>query len=425
MSKRARIVRSRTLRSLRNRNYRLFITGHAVSAVGTWMQRVAQDWLVLELTDSAVAVGIATALQFVPILLFGLWAGVLVDRVNRRRIIVCTQAASALLAAVLAVVVLAGVVELWMVFALALGLGGVTVFDNPARHAFIAELVGPDDYVNGQALASTVHNTGRLLGPALAGSVIALSGTGVAFAVNAASFLAVLWGLALLDVEQLRRPPVIRTPARGQMWEGLRYVYHHRELRACMILVAVIALLGQNFRVILPVLARDTFHGGPEVYGWLTSALGLGAVLGALVAASRSRATAWGLLLAAAGFGMLNLAVAVSPALWVAMAAVVTVGFANIMFNTLARTLLQLGTDPGMHGRVMALHGFVFLGTTPIGAPLLGWVCELAGARVGLVVAGAPALLAAGLLTPELRRLRGLMRPPPPPTRRTRLQNRG
>ncbi len=406
MSQRAPTVRSRTLRSLQYRNYRLFISGHAVSVVGTWMQRVAQDWLVLELTDSAVAVGIATALQFVPILLFGLWAGVLVDRVDRRRLILCTQAASALLAAVLAVVVLTGVVELWMVFALALGLGGVTVFDNPARHAFIAELVGPDDYVNGQALASTVHNTGRLVGPALAGTLIAVSGAGIAFAVNAASFLAVLWVLVLLDVQQLRRPPLQRVPARGQMWEGLRYVYDHRELRSCMMLVAVIALLGQNFRVILPVLARDTFEGGPEVYGWLTSALGLGAVLGALVAASRSRATAWGLLLAATSFGLLNLAVAVSPVLWVAMAAVVSVGFANIIFNTLARTLLQLGTDPGMHGRVMALHGFVFLGTTPIGAPLLGWVCELAGARAGLVVAGAPALLAAGLLAPGLRRLR-------------------
>ncbi|MGH3317297.1 MAG: MFS transporter [Nocardioidaceae bacterium] len=402
---RARIRHSRTLRSLRNRNYRLFLAGHAVSVIGTWMQRVAQDWLVLELTDSAVAVGVATALQFVPMLLFGLWGGVLVDRIDRRRLIMWTQTFSALLAGVLAVVVLIDAVELWMVFALALALGAVTVLDNPARHAFVAELVGPDDYVNGQALASTVHNTGRLVGPAIAGALIAASGPGVAFAVNAASFVAVLWGLALLDVEGLRRLHSTRAPARGQMMEGLRYVYRHRELRACMILVAVIALFGQNFRVVLPVLARDTFHSGAEGYGWLTSALGLGAVLGALFAASRTQVTVWSLLAAAVSFGVLNLAGAASPAMWVALVAMVSVGFSNIMFNTLARTLLQLGTDPGMHGRVLALHGFVFLGSTPIGAPLLGWVCEAFGARSGLVVAGGTALVAAAWVVPALRRL--------------------
>jgi MFS family permease len=417
---RARIRRSRTLRSLRNRNYRLFLAGHAVSVIGTWMQRVAQDWLVLELTDSAVAVGVATALQFLPMLLFGLWGGVLVDRVDRRRLIMWTQTCSALLAAVLAVVVLVEAVELWMVFALALALGAVTVLDNPARHAFVAELVGPDDYVNGQALASTVHNTGRLVGPAIAGALIAATGPGVAFAVNAASFLAVLWGLALLDVEVLRRSHSTRAPVRGQMMEGLRYVYRHQELRACMILVAVIALFGQNFRVVLPVLARDTFHSGAEGYGWLTSALGLGAVLGALFAASRTRVTAWSLLAAAVSFGVLNLAGAASPTMWVALVAMVSVGFSNIMFNTLARTLLQLGTDPGMHGRVLALHGFVFLGSTPIGAPMLGWVCEAFGARSGLGVAGGTALLAAAWVAPALRRLRRLHRQVPEEVRAER-----
>jgi MFS family permease len=228
----------------------------------------------------------------------------------------------------------------------------------------------------------------------------------VAFAVNAASVLAVLWGLALLDVEALRRPHSARAPVRGQMLEGLRYVYRHQELRACMILVLVIALFGQNFRVVLPVLARDTFHSGAEGYGWLTSALGLGAVLGALFAASRTRVTAWSLLAAAVSFGVVNLAGAASPAMWVALVAMASVGFSNIIFNTLARTLLQLGTDPSMHGRVLALHGFVFLGSTPIGAPMLGWVCEAFGARSGLVVAGGTALLAAAWVVPALRRLR-------------------
>ena len=405
MLQRFHVVRRRMLRSLSSRNYRIFISGHAVSVVGTWMQRVAQDWLVLELTDSAVAVGIAASLQFLPMLLFGLWGGVLVDRMDRRRLIIWTQIASSLLAAALATVVLAGAVELWMVYALALGLGFVTVVDSPARQAFVAELVGPGDYVNGQALAATVHNTGRLVGPALAGLLIAAFGPGLAFAVNAASFLAVLWGLALLDVSALRPTPTkARSP--GQVREGLSYVWNQPELRACMVLVAVIALFGQNFRVVLPLLARDTFDGGAEVYGWLTSALGLGAVLGALVTASREQVTAWALLMTTVGFGAFNLLVAASPWLWMALAAMVTVGFANITFNTLARTLLQLGTDRDMHGRVMALHGFIFLGSTPIGGPLLGWVCEMWGPRTGLVVAGGTALAAGVALLPRLRRLR-------------------
>ncbi|MGH3366830.1 MAG: MFS transporter [Nocardioidaceae bacterium] len=403
---RSRLLANRTVRSLYNRNYRLFLAGHAVSVIGTWMQRVAQDWLVLQLTDSAVAVGVAAALQFLPMLLFGLWGGVVVDRMDRRRLIVWTQAASALFAAILAVVVIAGVVELWMVFALALALGSVTVLDNPARHAFVAELVGPSDYVNGQALASTVHNLGRLVGPAVAGGLIAVAGPGLAFAVNAVSFLPVLVGLSLVDSEQLRRPGERPVRARGQIREGLRYVYGHRELRACMVLVTVIALFGQNFRVVLPVLARDTFGSGAAAYGWLTSALGLGAVLGALIAASRTRVTSMSLLAAAVAFGLLNAAGALSPFLWVALVAMVALGFTNIIFNTFARTLLQLGTDPAMHGRVMALHGFVFLGSTPIGAPILGWVCEVYGARAGLLVAGAPALLAACWVLPSLRRLR-------------------
>jgi MFS family permease len=402
----SRLSRSRTLRSLHVRNYRLFLAGHAVSVIGTWMQRVAQDWLVLQLTDSAVAIGVATALQFLPMLLFGLWGGVVVDRMDRRRLIMWTQAVSALLAAILAVIVLAGVVELWMVFGLALALGSVTVLDNPARQAFVAELVGPGDYVNGQALASTVHNVGRLVGPAVAGGLIAAAGPGLAFAVNAVSFLPVLWGLHLVDTERLRRPSERPVRSRGQIREGLRYVYSHPELRACMVLVTVIALFGQNFRVVLPVLARDTFGSGAAAYGWLTSALGLGAVLGALMAASRTRVTSLSLLAAAVAFGLLNIAGAMSPVLWVALFAMVAVGFSNIIFNTFARTLLQLGTDPTMHGRVMALHGFVFLGTTPIGGPVLGWVCEAYGARAGLVVAGAPALLAAGWVLPGLRRLR-------------------
>lgn len=395
----------RVFRSLAIPNYRYYFVGQAVSVAGTWMQRVAQDWLVLDLSNSAVALAIAMSLQFLPTLLFGLWGGVLVDRFNRRRMIMLTQAVSAVLAAVLATVVLAGVVELWMVYVLALFLGLVTVLDVPARQAFVTEMVGPADYVNAQSLNSTVHNAGRLVGPAIAGVLIAALDVGVVFAINAASFVAVLVGLARMDRGRLRpAPPVIR--ARGQAMQGLRYVLHHPELRACLVLVAVVALIGQNFRVVLPLLARETFRGGPEVYGWLTSALGVGAVIGALASAARHRVTAWSLLRWTWIFAAVSAVAAVAPSLAVALAVVTALGVANISFNTLARTLLQIGTDAAMQGRVIALHSLVFLGSTPIGGPITGWICQQWGARAGLLVAAVAVGVAAIVVTPALRRAR-------------------
>ncbi|MFP5336756.1 MAG: MFS transporter [Actinomycetes bacterium] len=397
--------RERVFRSLQVRTYRLYFTGHAVSVVGTWMQRVAQDWLVLELSDSAVAVGVATALQALPTLLLGLWGGLLVDRLDRRRTIIGTQAASAVLAATLAVLTLTGVVRLWMVFALALGLGMVTLLDLPARQAFVTEMVGREDFVNAQSLNSTVHNAGRLIGPAIAGLLIAWVGSGAAFAVNAASFVAVLVGLLRIDPAQLNR--AVPVPRRsGQALEGLRYVWQRPELRACLVLVAVMALFGQNFRVVLPLFARDALGGGAEVYGWLTSALGAGAVVGALVTAARERVTAWSMLVWGGALAVTSMALAGAPGLWVALGLLVGVGLANITFNTLARTLLQLGAQPSMQGRVIALHATVFLGSTPIGGPLLGWVCEQFGSRAGLLVSGAVPAMAALALLPTLRRLR-------------------
>ena len=399
------------LRSLEHRNYRLFIMGHSASTIGTWMQRVAQDWLVLDVTGDAVDVGVAAALQFLPVLLFGLWGGALIDRWDRRKVIICTQAASLVLAAALAGVVLSGVVQLWMVFGLSLALGFVTVFDNPARHAFVAEVTRPQDYVNAQALASTVHNLGRLVGPAVAGTLIAVAGAGWAFVINAASFVPVIWGLLLIDTTASAADRAERRP--GRVREGLAYVFSHAELRACMILVAAVALFGQNFRAVLPVLARETFHGDSQTYGWLTSALGIGAVIGALGTAATERVSSWRLVLAAFAFGAANALVAISPWLWVAMAAVMVMGIANLAFNTLSKTLLQLGTEPSMHGRVMALHGFVFLGTTPLGMPLIGWVCDQWGARAGMTVASVTAIGAAALVAPTLRRLRAGPAGPP------------
>ncbi len=238
---------ARTLRSLRHPNYRRFIGGHALSIVGTWMQRVAQDWLVLELTGDPVAVGTALALQFLPTLLLGVWGGVLVDRLDRWKLLVATQATSAVLAGVLAATTLMGVTTLGLVYVMAALLGLVTVVDSPSRHTFVTDLVPPDDYVNAQALNSTIHNTGRLVGPAVAGLVIAAAGTGSAFALNAVSFAAVLVGLARIDRSALHRTAKSGR-GKGQAVAGLRYAWQHRELRACLCLVAVVSLFSQNFR---------------------------------------------------------------------------------------------------------------------------------------------------------------------------------
>ncbi len=396
--------RARVFRSLREPNFRLFFGGHAVSVVGTWMQRVGQDWLVFELSDSAIAIGVTTALQFLPMLFFGMLGGAVVDRFNRRTLLVATQSASGVLAALLAVLAFTDVITLPMVYVLALALGFVTVFDMPGRQAFLTDMVPPEDYVNAQALNSTVHNVGRLVGPAIAGLLIATVGVGAAFAVNAFSFLAVLIALVRIDRGRLRRIDA-RSAEPDRYAEGFRYVWANADLRACMFLVAVVALFGQNFRVVLPVLARDTFGEGAQAYGWLMSALGVGAVLGALAAAGRDRSSARSLLVWTLCFAVVNLLAAAMPTLALALVAMVAVGVVNITFNTLARTLLQLRADANMQGRVIALHGMVFLGSTPLGGPLLGWVCEQWGARAGFLVAGIAALLAAspllGLLRPH------------------------
>jgi len=388
---------ARTVRSLRYPNYRKYLSGHALSVIGTWMQRVAQDWLVLELTGDPVAVGTALALQFLPTLLFGVWGGVLVDRLDRWRLLVATQTASAVLAAVLAVTTVLGATTLGLVYAMAALLGFVTVVDSPARHTFVTELVPPSDYVNAQALNSTIHNTGRLVGPAVAGLLIAAIGTGPAFAINAVSFAAVLVALGRMDRSALR-PVTKAAPGKGLALAGLRYAWGHPQLRSCLLLVAAVSLFSQNFRVVLPVTASEVLGGDAATYGWLTSALGLGAVLGAVGAASSLTVSGCKVLVCALALGATNLVMALAGRLDLALACLVVVGMANIAFNTMARSLLQLRSAPDMQGRVMALHGLLNLGMTPLGGPLLGWVCAAAGAAWGFVVGGAAAVLAAGVV---------------------------
>jgi predicted MFS family arabinose efflux permease len=392
----------RMFRSLAQRNYRRYFVGHTSSVVGTWMQRIGQDWLVLQLSDSAVALGISLLCQFLPVLLLGVWGGVVVDRVDTRKLLIATQTAQAVLAAILAVVTLTDTVTLVAVYALALGLGVVTVFDSPARQSFVAELVDTDDIVNAQSLNSTINNLGRLVGPAIAGVLIVLTGVGITFVINAVSFLAVLISLLGMDVSALRpRTRAVRGPGQGR--EGLRYVWRDPVLRATVLLVAVISVFGQNFRVVFPILATDVFHGDANTYGWLTAALGVGAVVGALASAASTIVTPARMLWTAVAFALSNVLVAGMPSLPLALAAIALLGVVNIQVNTLTRTILQLRSDAGMQGRVMAIHGIVFLGGTPIGGPLAGLICQLWGARTAMVLAAAVCLLGAVAVWPLLR----------------------
>lgn len=383
-----------TFSSLHVRNYRLYFIGQVVSVSGSWMQRVAQSWLVLHLTGSGVALGVASALQFLPILLFGAWAGLVADRMDKRRVLMVTQPLMGFLALILGVLTLTGLVQLWMVFLMALLLGAVTAVDNPARQSFVMELVGRRQVTNAVSLNSAVFTSARVVGPAIAGVLIAVVGTGWCFVVNAASFGAVLTALVAMNAEQLERA---QRPlrARGQLMEGLRFVWSRPDLSTPLALLAVVGTLALNFTVILPVLARDTFHGDASTYGTLFSVLGAGSLVGALFTASR-REPSVPLLVGALGlFGLFMLGAAAAPTLPLEIAALIPMGLAAVAFQTTTNSLIQLRSEPALRGRVMALYSVVFLGTTPIGAPIVGWVAQHFGPRAGLGLGGTAVLAAA------------------------------
>lgn len=383
-----------TFSSLHVRNYRLYFIGQVVSVSGSWMQRVAQSWLVLHLTGSGVALGVASALQFLPILLFGAWAGLVADRMDKRQVLMVTQPLMGFLALILGVLTLTGLVQLWMVFLMALLLGAVTAIDNPARQSFVMELVGRRQVTNAVSLNSAVFTSARVVGPAIAGVLIAVVGTGWCFVVNAASFGAVLTALVAMNAEQLQRAErPLR--ARGQLMEGLRFVWSRPDLSTPLALLAVVGTLALNFTVILPVLARDTFHGDASTYGTLFSVLGAGSLVGALFTASR-REPSVPLLVGALGlFGLFMLGAAAAPTLPLEIAALIPMGLAAVAFQTTSNSLIQLRSEPALRGRVMALYSVVFLGTTPIGAPIVGWVAQHFGPRAGLGLGGTAVLAAA------------------------------
>jgi len=396
---------ARTFRSLRLRNYRLYFFGQVVSVSGTWMQSVAQGWLVLRITESPanhrtgslVDLGVATSLQFLPLLVLGAYGGLLADRLPKRRTLVLTQAASGSLALALGALTVSRSVRLWEVYLLAAGLGLVTMVDNPTRQSFVQEMVGPELLPNAVSLNSVVMNGARVVGPAVAGVLIDTVGLAACFFVNAASYLAVIVGLCLMRQGELR-PSGQLSRQRGQLRAGMAYVWSQRDLREPLLMMVVIGTLAYNFQVTLPALAKASFHGGAGTYATMLAVMSLGAVAGGLAVASRGRPGRRTLRRAAAAFGTLILAVSVAPSLPVALAVLPLMGSASIVFIAMANTTLQLRADPSMRGRVMALYAIAFLGTTPIGSPLIGAVGELAGPRVAIAIGGLAALGAAAFL---------------------------
>jgi MFS family permease len=388
------IATRRTFRALSVRNYRLYFTGQVISVSGTWMQMVAQTYLILfRLHGTGVDVAIATGLQFVPLLLFGPFGGLIADRLDKRKVLYATQSSAGLLALVLGTLVITHSVHLWIVFVLAALLGVVNLFDNPARQTFVSEMVGLDLLPNAVSLNSVLMNSARVIGPAIGGVLILTLGVSTCFMVNAASYIAVIIALSRMRSSELyRKPGVVR--AKGQVREGLRYVWSTGDLRTPLISMAIVGVFAFNFTVTLPLLAKFTFHGGAGLYSAFLAAVGAGAVVGGLFTAHRSDPSTRLLAIIGLFFGGMILAVALMPTTTAAIILLVPMGAGSIAFIATNNATLQLRADPAMRGRVMSLNAIAFLGSTPIGAPLLGYISDISSPRVSLMVGGVATLVA-------------------------------
>jgi len=393
----------RTFASLKIRNYRLYFIGQAISLCGTWMQTIAQDWLVLKLSGSGTMLGLVTALQFLPVLFFGPLGGVVADRFPKRKILYVTQSSAGLLALVLGLLVVTGAVRLWMLFILAPLLGLVNTVDNPTRQTFVFEMVGEDALNNAVTLNSTEVNLARVIGPSIAGILIATVGLGACFLINAISYVPVLVMLCMMRASELHQAPLIER-ARGQLREGFSYVWHTPLLRDTLIMMGIIGTLSYEFSVVLPLLAQFTFHGNASSYAALTASMGIGSVLGGLVTAGRKKVAPQLLIRASFLFGIALFLAAIVPSLFLEVLVMIVIGIFSINFISLGNTTLQLESKPEMRGRVMALWAVAFLGSTPIGGPIIGWIGEHAGPRWGLVIGGLAAVIAAGIGVVSLRR---------------------
>jgi MFS family permease len=405
--------RGGTFAALGVHNFRIYLAAQGVASTGTWMQSIALDWLVLELTGSSAAVGITMALQFLPMLLLGVHGGMIADRYPKRAILMVTQTLNATLSGALAVLTLTGHARVEYVYAFALVQGLVIVVDNPTRQVFVNELV-PTRYVrNAIALNAAVFQTTRLLGPAVSGVLIGTVGTGWAFAANAASYAAPLIGLMLIRSAELVPAPAVQR-ARGQLRSALLYVRGRPHVGWTILLVGVIGTFGLNFPVVLTGMADSTFHGGADLYGLFNVMLAVGSVSGALFAGGRAHTRLRTLVVAAVAFGLAQVGAALAPGLVAFLGALIAMGVVNVAFQAMANSSVQSWVDPAVRGRVMGLYMLVFMGGTPLGAPVVGWVTSEFGPRVGMAFCGVvPALAAAAVGVALWRRAGGrVMRQP-------------
>jgi MFS family permease len=384
----------RSFASLSIPNFRRYFTGQLVSLSGNWMQTIAEIWLILSLTGSGLAVGFTTALQFLPMLIFGAWGGLIADRVPKRRLLLLTQGLHMIAPLTMLALALEGALVPALVFGLVFLRGCVNAVDYPTRQAFVMEMVGSDRVVNAVSLNSVLVHSARVIGPALAGVLIATIGVEPCFALNAASFAFMIWVLAGMDTEKLR-PSEIAEREPGAVREGLRYVRREPELWIPLGLMAIVGTLGYNFQSVLPLLARFTFDGGPSTYAVLVAAMGLGAIIGALINGARGSVTPMLLIGAAFVFGLLSLLAAGAPTLTLEILALAPLGAATVTLAASINSSLQLASEPTMRGRVMALYSIVFLGSTPIGGPLSGWLSEAVDPRAALVMGGVAAIAGA------------------------------
>jgi MFS family permease len=384
-----------TFRSLRNRNFRLFFGGQLISQVGNWLTMIAQTLLVLKLTDGGLALGILTACQFAPLLLLGAWTGLVADRSDKRKLLLVVQTLAMAQSFVLAALAFSGDPPLLALYAVALAGGFAVAFDNPTRRAFVVEMVEEDDVQNAVSLNTALMTGSRIVGPALAGLLVTTVGYGWTFLVDGISYIAVLAALWRMDTTQLRAAPV-QARGRGQIREGLRYIRSVPELRIPLLMMTVVGTLGFNFQVVIPLFVTDTLGGDDRAFTLLFSVLSAGSFVGALVAARRRQVDLRAVALACAGFGAALSVMAAAPSLVAAFPAAVAVGFTGVAFMTTSTAIMQLRASPTMRGRVLALQAMVFLGSTPIGGPILGWLCDLTSPRVGLLVGGVATLAAAG-----------------------------
>lgn len=395
-SYRASLITSlkQTFLSLGVRNYRLFAFGQGVSLCGTWAQTVAMAWLVLQLTHSGTQLGLVVAAQFLPVLLFGVWGGVIADRFNKRRVLYFTQSIAALLALALGLLVINHLIQLWMIYALAAGLGLTQAIDSPSRQSFVIEMVGKEKIKNAVTLNAILVNIGRIIGPTLAGVLIVAVGIGPCFIVNAFSFIALLIALLLMDASELQpTTPASKEP--GQIRAGLRYAWQVPEIRAILIMMLIVGTLAYEFPVVLPLLATRTFHGGASTYASLTAFMSLGALIGGLYTASRDDTSAKTILKVTLLFGLSIMALSIMPGVVTALALLIVVGVFSMLFIAMTNSSLQLTSSPEMRGRVMSLLAITFLGTTPIGGPIIGYISDHTSPRIGLLVGGVATVIAA------------------------------